>query len=191
MNPVLSLGRGKLASATLVTSTRENLPMRVTFLLTLGLVGFASCTTVTAPPVQDAVSNFRIVLDHPEYTPAEASNFGIQATVTNTSSDQDFYANVGDGFNSALEQSTIFAALGTQAVIERRVAGFVWENANTGLLIEGSRFVVLSAGRSYRLIGSIAPNSPGTYRIRLDYSTRMNDPSSTLFHDYSAAFLVR
>jgi hypothetical protein len=169
----------------------ENQPMRVPFLLTLGLVGFASCTTVTAPPVHDAANNFRIVLDRPEYTQGEASNFGIQATVTNTSSDQDFYANVGDGFNSALEQSTIFAALGTQAVIERRVAGFEWENANVGQLIEGSRFVVLSAGRNYRLVGSIAPNRPGTYRIRLDYSARLNDPASTLFHDYSAAFLVR
>jgi hypothetical protein len=169
----------------------EKQTMRVLFLLTLGLVGFAGCTNATAPQVRDAVSNFRIVLDRPEYTPAEASNFGIQATVTNTSSDQNFYANVGDGFNSALEQSTIFAALGTQAVIERRVAGLVWENANAGLLIEGSRVVVLSAGRSYRLVGSIAPNTPGTYRIRLDYSTGMNDPSSTLLHEYSAAFLVR
>jgi hypothetical protein len=165
--------------------------MRVPFLLTLGLVGFASCTNVTAPPIQEAVGNFRIVVDRPEYTQGEASNFGIQATVTNTSSDQNFYANVGDGFNSALEQSTIFAAVGTQAVIERRVAGLVWENANAGLLIEGSRVVVLSAGRSYRLVGSIAPNTPGTYRIRLDYSARMNDPSATLFHDYSASFLVR
>jgi hypothetical protein len=60
------------------------------------------------------------------------------------------------------------------------------------MLIEGSRFVVLSAGKSYRLVGSIAPNAPGTYRIRLDYSARNNDPSAALpFHDYSATFRVR
>ena len=99
---------------------------------------------------------------------------------------------MGDGFNSALEQPTIFAARGTHAVIERRVSGLVWENANAGVLIEGSRFVVLSAGKSYRLKGSIAPDAPGTYRIRLEYSARNNDPAPTLpFHDYSVTFLVR
>lgn len=166
--------------------------MRVPFLLTLGIVGVASCTTVTGPPARDAVNNFRIVLDRPEYTQSEASEWGIKATVTNTSRDQDFYANVGDGFNSALDQPTIFAALGTHAVIERRVSAWVWKNANAGALIEGSRFVVLSAGKSYRLEGAIAPHAPGTYRIRLDYSAHNNDPSPTMpFHDYSATFLVR
>ena len=162
--------------------------MRFVLLLALGLVSFASCKTATAP---DTTSNFDIVLDRREYTQIGVVSLGIQATVTNTSNDRDFYANVGDGFNSALEQPTIFAALGTQAVIERRVSGLKWENANTGQLIEGSRFVVLRPGSTYRLVGSIAPISPGTYRIRLDYSAANNDPSSPLLHDYSAAFVVR
>lgn len=165
--------------------------MRILFLLTLGLVGFAGCSTATAPQVDDEAANFRIELDRPEYTQEELREFGIQATVTNTSSDQDFFANVGDGYNSALDQPTIYAALGTQAVIERRVSAFKWENATVGIMIEGSRIVVLSAGSSYRLMGSIAPNAPGTYRIRLDYSASNNDPSSTVFNDYSATFRVR
>jgi hypothetical protein len=160
-------------------------------LLTLGLVGFAGCTTATAPQVRDAVGNFRIELDRSEYTQDELREFGIQATVTNTSGDQDFYADVGDGYNSALDQPTIFAALGTQAVIERRVSAFKWESATVGVMVEGSRIVVLSAGSSYRLMGSIAPNAPGMYRIRLDYSASNNDPSSTLYHDYSATFRVQ
>jgi hypothetical protein len=175
----------------LVTSTKENKPVRMPFLLTLGIVGAASCTTVTGPPARDAVHNFRIVLDQPVYTQGEASEFGIKATVTNTSRDRDFYANVGDGFNAALEQPTIYAARGTHAVIERRVSAVVWKNANAGILDEGSRFVVLRAGSSYRLAGSIAPDAPGTYRIRLDYFARNNDPSATPFHDYSATFRVR
>lgn len=165
-------------------------PMRVLFLLTLGFVAFAGCSSATAPQVNDAASNFSIVVDRPQYTQAEVAQLGIQATVTNTSNDRDFFANVGDGFDSAFDQPTIYAALGTQAVIERRVSGLEWENANTGQMIEGSRIVVLSAGKSYRLMGFIAPKAPGTYRIRLDYSASNDDPSATVYHDYSAAFRV-
>ena len=98
---------------------------------------------------------------------------------------------MGDGFNNALEPPTIFAARGTRAVIERRVSASVWEDANVGALIEGSRFVVLSAGRICRLVGSNAPAAPGTCRIRLDYYTRIDDPSATPLQDYSATFRVR
>jgi hypothetical protein len=71
--------------------------VRVPFLLTLGIVGVASWTTLTGPPVPDAANNFRIVVDQVDYTQDEASQFGIKATVTNTSRDRDFYANVGMG----------------------------------------------------------------------------------------------
>jgi hypothetical protein len=172
-------------------SAKEKKPMRIHILLMLGVVGLAGCSNATAPPVDEAASNFRIELDQREYTQGEASERGIRATVTSTACDQDFYSNVGDGFNSALEQPTIFAALGTQAVIARRVSAQVWKNASAGQLVEGSRIVVLSAGSNYRLVGSIAPSAPGTYRIRLDYSASNNDPSSPVFHDYSAAFIVR
>jgi len=166
--------------------------VRVPILLIIGILGVAGCTRVTRPPAGGADNKFRIVPDQREYTQAEASELGINATVTNTSRDRNFYATVGDGFNGALDQPTIFAARGTHAVIERLVSEAVWENGAAGVLIEGSRFVVLSAGKSYRLQGSIAPGAPGTYRIRLDYSTTYNDPSATMpFHDYSATFRVR
>ena len=162
--------------------------MRVAFLLILIILGVAGCTRVLGPPD----SNFRIVPDRTEYSQAEAGELGINATVTNTSKDRNFYARVGDGFNSALDQPTIYAARGTHAVIERLVTASEWESATAGVLIEGSRFVVLSAGKSYRLQGSIMPVEPGTYRIRLDYSTTNDDPSATMpFHDYSATFRVR
>ena len=162
--------------------------MRVPFLLILIILGVAGCTKVLGPPD----SNFRIVPDQREFSQAEVSERGIHATVTNASKDRNFYANVGDGFNSALDQPRIFAAEGTHAAIERLVSEAVWENVTSGVLIEGSRFVVLSAGKGYRLQGFITPVEPGTYRIRLDYTTTYDDPSATMpFHDYSATFRVR
>ena len=161
--------------------------MRALLLLTLGIVGLASCTTVTEPPARDLVDNFRIVVDPAERV--ETGALRISATVTNTSKDLDFYANVGDGYNSELEQPTIFAAMGTQAIIERRVFVQVWEPVDASPLIEGSRVVRLSAGSSYRLVGFVPAGEPGTYRIRLDYSDR-NDASAPTFHEYSATFRV-
>jgi hypothetical protein len=165
--------------------------MRHYFLLVLSSVLIAQCNNVTAPLPSGAAANFTIVLVKSDYSQDEASTWGIRATVTNTSKDANFFANVGDGFNSALDQPVIFAAMGTHAIIERQVSGTKWTNANAGALIEGSRFVRLSAGKSYDLEGSIAPKSPGTYRVRLDYFTRDDDPTETPHHAYSTMFSVR
>lgn len=149
----------------------------------------AGCRSVTDPS-QRAFGFFRIDPAQPEFTAEEASGIGIRATVTNRSQSRDFYANVGDAFNNAPEPTHIYAAVGTNAVIERRRSDARWEDANFGALFEGSRVIVLRGGRSYDLVGQIAPNSPGTYRIRLDYSAQ-SDPKTTPLHDYSAAFQVR
>ena len=162
--------------------------MRVTILLALAILGVAGCRTLTGPAGQ----HFDIVLDQREYTQREGSQLEIGATVTNATASRDFYSNVGDAYNAAIEQPTIYAAKGTHAVIERRVSASEWENANTDVLSEGSRFVILRAGKSYRLTGSIAPNAPGLYRIRLDHSAINNDPAVPLpFRDYSVTFRVR
>lgn len=169
-------------------------------LLWMGLtmvVGIAACSTATDPPATEprvsqgpliappADYNFNIAIERTQTTNDLVE---VVARVTSTAT-QDFYANVGDGFNAAPEQSTIFAALGTHAVIERR-SGMMWESVNTSPLIEGSRFVRLSAGGNYTLVGSMADVS-GTYRIRLDYFTRSNDPTATPLHDYSPTFVVQ
>lgn len=175
--------------------------MRRSFWWVLAILGISGCSDVTAPPAPealrgpapvDAANNIRIVPDKSVFSQAEASGgFGIMATVTNASN-VDFYARVGDGFNSALDQPTLYAALGAHAVIERLLPGSTWEGANTAVLIEGTGFVVLKAGKSYRLNGTIAPKSPGVYRIRLDYSDHNHDESAPQpFHDYSALFRVR
>ena len=186
--------------------------MRLIILLAVGMAAWAaSCAVTTSPPAgrEDNAPTvaIRIVVHQSVYTPDDASQAGIKATVTNASA-RNFYARVGDRMNGALDQPNIWAAVGTHAVIERltssgsSVPGWpgsspgpsqqVWVDANAALLIEGSRYVVLSSGKSYELTGTIAPHSPGTYRIRLDYSPTNNDASPTLpFHEYSATFEVR
>ena len=165
--------------------------MRLYLSFVLASVFVAQCNNPIAPVPFGTVSSFTIVVAKPEFTQDEASTWGIRATVSNTSKDQSFFANVGDGFNSAIDQPEIFAAVGTHAVIERQGAGMKWSEANVGVLDEGTRFVVLSAGKSYDLEGTIAPKSPGTYRIRLDYFTRDNDPNEKPRHAYSATFRVK
>ena len=165
--------------------------MRVYVLLVLSSVLIAQCNNVTAPLSSGTAASFTIVVAKPEFTQDEASSSGIRATVTNTSKEQNFFSNVGDGYNAALDQPRIFAVVGTHAVIERQGVGMKWSDANVGFLIEGSRFVMLSAGKSYDLEGTIAPKSPGTYRIRLDYFTRNDDQTEKPRHAYSTTFRVR
>ena len=161
-------------------------------LWSLALVVLAGCSSsVNAPPAPPAGTGaFRIESERSEYVQSGGATLYVQATVTNTSAGQDFYSNVGDGFDAALEQSILFAANGTQAVLERR--GLMgWVSAPYGQMIEGSRFVILRAGGAYRLDAFVAPSSPGVYRIRLDYVTRLDDPAETPSSDYSNTFVVR
>ena len=111
--------------------------MRISFLVILASAMVAQCTSVTAPPPSGTAANFTIVLVKSDYSQDEASTWGIRATVTNTSKDANFFANVGDRYNDALDQPVIFAAMGTHAIIERQVSGTKRTNANAGALIEG------------------------------------------------------
>jgi hypothetical protein len=166
--------------------------MRTLFMMTLGVAAVAGCSSATAPPARDHSGQFCIVVDRSAYMSEEASQTGIAATVTNTSNGSDFYARAGDAMGLTVGPVPLYAAIGTQAIIERRISTLRWENANVGQLFEGSRYVLLSAGMSHRLYGRIAPNSPGTYRVRLDYSETPDEPPyATVYSDYSEAFIVR
>ena len=162
--------------------------MRARLFLALTILGVSGCQWAVLVSTTDmAVGyNFRLVI---EQVQATSGGVEVVSAVTSTAR-QDFYANVGDAINAASEQSTIFAAAGTHAVIERRASGTVWESVSASPLDEGARFVVLKAGGKYKLVGDIA-KVPGTYRIRLDYFTRNNDPKATALHDYSPTFQVR
>ena len=161
--------------------------MRAPLLLALMILGVSGCQYAFMLTTTDMAGyNFRLVVVDVQTT---GSGVDVVAAVTSTSR-QDFYANVGDAIDAAAEQPRIFAAAGTHAVIERRVSSTAWETVNARPLDEGSRFVVLKGGAKYTLVGDMA-RVPGTYRIRLDYFTRDNDPKATPLHDYSTTFAVR
>jgi hypothetical protein len=85
----------------------------------------------------------------------------------------------------------VFIALGTDAAVER-LDGNSWSEMPTGVLVEGSKVVVLKAGGRYELRGNIAdPRKTGTMRIRLRYYTAPNTGGLSPMVDYSNAFTVR
>lgn len=162
--------------------------MRASFLILVTLA-LAGCSKTTRPSAQDA-AGLRVAFDH--YTTSKNGYVEITATVTNTSANQDFFAKVGDLMDGAPEHSTIFAAPGADAVIERHVDGFRWEDADMALLYKGTRVVVLKAGKTYRLWGGLRPGDlSGDYRIRVDYVALPGDPSVKPSHAYSDWFMVR
>lgn len=122
----------------------------------------------------------------------EESSFngdGVLATITNPGL-RDYYSRIGDGFNSAVEQSPVFIALGTDAAIERLNTDGTWSVMPTGVLVEGTKVVKLKAGGSYELRGNLSePRQVGTMRIRLRYFTT-TDATGTPMTDYSPTFIV-
>lgn len=165
--------------------------LRIGYLIVV-LASVLGCTSVTGPLVRDESDPFRgpfrIVVREDGIVRTD-SGISIVATVTNTSRSRDFYARVGDGTNAAPEQAQIYAAVGTDAEIERRVSFTTWTNATSTIPFEGSNVVVLRAGKSYRLSGMIRGDSPGPHRIRLSVFTR-EDRTTIPLHAVSAAFVV-
>jgi hypothetical protein len=153
------------------------------------LTGCGSATEVSPDLNLLGNASLEITVDPSDVQRGEGNYLQVRATVRNTSS-RDVYANVGDAFNGSLEQETIFAALGTHATLEKHQGGDAWASATVGVLVEGSKFVVLKAGRSYTLHAT-ANFGSGTYRIGVFYSDLNNDTSSPLpYRDYSSAFTI-
>ena len=116
---------------------------------------------------------------------------GVRATVVNTGG-RDYYANIGDAFNGASDQPTVFIALGTDAAVERLTGTSTWTTLPTGVLVEGSKVVRLRAGGHYQLRGNLSePRAVGTMRVRLRYYTAANAAGLQPLVDYSAPFTVR
>jgi hypothetical protein len=115
----------------------------------------------------------------------------VTATVTNTGT-VPVYARLGDAFNSATEQQTIFAAEASDGRVERQ-AGDAWLTLPGAHLIEGFKTVVLMPGRSYELQAPVpGPRVTGVARIRI---TWFEDASAvgtgTPHHDFSNTFELR
>ena len=117
--------------------------------------------------------------------------FAYTITITNTGT-VPVYARLGDAFNSATEQQTIFAAQASDGRVERQ-AGDAWLTLPGAHLIEGFKTVVLMPGRSYELQAPVpGPRITGLARIRI---TWFDDASAvgtgTPHQDVSNTFELR
>lgn len=115
---------------------------------------------------------------------------GLEATVRNNGS-QTVYTRAGDAFNGAQEQDPIYTSNDSDAEVEGKNSYGAWTQLDTGVMVEGTKYVALKPGKTYRLISVInAPTFRGQARIRLAYST-MPDASGTVAVDYSNVFEIQ
>jgi hypothetical protein len=115
----------------------------------------------------------------------------VIATVTNTGS-APVYARLGDAFNAAVEQETIFAAEASDGRVER-LAGDTWLTLPGAHLVEGFKTVVLMPGRSYTLHAPIpAPRVTGNARIHITWFEDASAVGTGTPHiDISNTFVLR
>ncbi|HEY9228288.1 MAG TPA: hypothetical protein VIP11_16650 [Gemmatimonadaceae bacterium] len=156
------------------------------------VVGLAACGSdaadlVSAPP-GIAAGTLRVTVAKSTYTRDELSG-GISGSITNTS-DQVFFARLGDAFNSAREQDPVYIAMGSDGALER-ADGSSWRVAETGILVEGVKEVELRPGKTYTFAATLPQNtSAGTYRFNIAYRTTAGaqQPSG---RGISASFEIR
>lgn len=163
---------------------------------------FCHCTHSTAPSAKDIAriaprelgsGALQIKTEREEYS-WRANELGAQqiivATLTNTSN-QTFYARLGDGF-AGFAQEQLYIALGSHGHIEQWQAGANWREMPRGELIEGVRFVVVESKASYQLHADLHKwqgNESGEFRLRIDYFERSDPPEgATPNVDYSNVF---
>ena len=122
----------------------------------------------------------------------EASRL-LEATLTNDSHTM-FYAKLGDGFISSLDQEDLFVAQGTDGEVEQEQTDGAWHGTPRALLIEGTRVIVLRPRQSYRLLVPLQQwqgDESGRFRIKVEYFDRI-DPSPGVLPmvDYSNVFEI-
>jgi hypothetical protein len=137
----------------------------------LGAAAFlvaCSGSTSELPRSDLAANGLSVAVERTAYSIAEVSpgGTGIHATLT-ADGDKPLYARLGDAFNGAVDQNPLYAAEGSDGVVERQSGG-AWVKVSTGILVEGVREVVLTPGKTYTLVGNLAPPvQPGTYRLKV------------------------
>jgi hypothetical protein len=144
----------------------------------------------------DAAGNLEITTQKVEYTwgPEDlGASRQIEATVFNHSV-RTYYARLGDGFNSSIDQEILFIAEGSGGSIERYGSEGTWRVMPRSLLVEGTRFVTLRPQKAYRLqayLGSWRGDEVGQFRIKVEYFERNEPPPGTTPKvDYSHAFTI-
>jgi hypothetical protein len=154
-----------------------------------------SCSTPvdsTEPNSQIAAGTVVITLDKSTYTWNEASTEGVRGTLRNTS-DATVYSKLGDAFNSAIKQDPVFISYGSDGSVERSAGSDQWLKAETAILIEGTKFIMMRPGESYQFIAPLSGTAQsGTYRIAVTHRSTMNDEErAAVKTSYSANFEIR
>jgi len=112
----------------------------------------------------------------------------LRATVFNQNPDQTYFANLGDGFNSSLDQERLYIAEGTGGYVERLTPDGSWLPIPRPLLVEGSRFVALRPRQTYQLVLP-AINVGKIFRLKIEYFDQIDPaPGATPRVDYSTNF---
>lgn len=165
---------------------------------------FLHCTHNTAPEMKDIArlaphelgsGALQIQTEREAYswsTSALRTHRLIAATLTNTS-EQTFYAKLGDGF-AGEEQEQLHIAAGAHGHIEQWQQSPGWREMPRSHLIEGVRYVVLAPKRSYQLHADLFQwqgEEVGEFRLRVEYFARVDPPdSATPRVDISNVFVI-
>jgi hypothetical protein len=161
----------------------------------VGLTVVASCSgpvESTEQKSQIVAGTVVVTVAKSTYTWDEASTDGVRGTLKNTS-DATIYSKIGDGFNSAIEQDPLYISQFSDGSVERSVGTNEWVKAETAILIEGTRFIVLRPGQSYEFIAPVSGSrQAGTYRIAVTHRSTINDEERATVHtSYSTSFEIR
>jgi hypothetical protein len=150
----------------------------------------------SAPPESTGDGILTIVADEAKF--AWSGVVGVDATIANPT-DREFHARLGDGFNAAIEQSTLYAADGSDGFVELWDSDSGWEEVPRVPMDEGVGSVVIRPHTTYRLIGYFeAPKTPGfgaglreSFRLRVRYFDDPAAPIEQAHQDYSNTFIIK
>jgi hypothetical protein len=160
----------------------------------------ATAPVATLPPAPEETGDgwLTIRTEQVEY-PVGGDPFGgeYSATVVNLT-DRMFYARLGDGFNTAAEQATLWAAEGSHGSVEEW-DGNSWDRLPRAFLIEGVRIVELHPRSTYTLRGHFDSASDrfdrSPDRISLRFRVQYFDDAATspeqAHQDFSNIFVLK
>ena len=163
----------------------------------ISAIYFGSCSDDSIPTVPDSTElfneNLTIVTNKSEYSLGSDfyNNYGtVTATLTNTTQDT-FYSNIGDGFNSAIDHEILLFAYQNDGFFEYNIENDNWEITEQGRLIEGSKIIRILPSVNYIIQAPsiIDLNKLGDYRLRIHYYKNSNGVGDTL-RDISNIFSI-
>ncbi|MEE9430267.1 MAG: hypothetical protein V3V16_04455 [Melioribacteraceae bacterium] len=140
-------------------------------------------------------NNLEIITNELEYHLDD--NFGknyscsISGTLLNSTQDT-FYSNLGDAFNSNFDQENLTIAYQTDGYFEYKLIDKTWKNIEQFRLIEGSKIIRLLPGVEYKISASaiVDTNKLGEHRIRINYYKNYLSANIDTLRDTSNVFSI-